>query len=65
VLVLHSASDEHIPVAQARRIFERAPRPKAFVSLSGPHDSQQWRQAPEVRAAWNELLAGPGDRWPA
>jgi pimeloyl-ACP methyl ester carboxylesterase len=63
VLVLHGERDEHIPVAQARRIYERAPGPKRFVGLPGSHRSTAWRRDPDVLAAWEELLAGRTERW--
>ncbi|HBY94869.1 MAG TPA: alpha/beta hydrolase [Chloroflexi bacterium] len=64
VLVLHSEDDEHIPVAQAFRVYAQAPGPKKFVRLGGPHSSTQWRRDPDVRAAWTELLAGRTEQWP-
>lgn len=63
VLVLHSPSDEHIPIVQARRLYERAPAPKRFVELGGRHGSAQWLGAADVRAAWEELLGRHTWRW--
>ncbi len=62
VLVLHSEDDEHIPIAQALRVYARARGPKKFMRLHGPHQSH-WQSAPGVRAAWEELLAERTDAW--
>jgi pimeloyl-ACP methyl ester carboxylesterase len=55
-LVIHSQEDEHIPIQQAQRLFQRAPGPKKFVALHGPHFGSYWQRDPEVRAAWRELI---------
>ena len=38
-LVLHSPTDEIIPYALGRRLFDAAPEPKRFVDLAGDHNS--------------------------
>ena len=51
VLVLHSPDDEIIPYSHGRRLYEAANEPKAFVDLSGSHNSgfvykrKEWVQA--------------------
>lgn len=37
VLVLHSPNDEVIPIADARRLYDAAHEPKAFVQIRGGH----------------------------
>lgn len=63
VLVLHSETDEHIPFAQALRVYERASGPKRFVCLLGSHFGTYWQLSPGVRAAWEELLSGRISQW--
>ncbi len=63
VLVLHSVSDEHIPIAQARRLYARAQGPKRFVSFYGSHFGGLWQHAPGVRTACAELLSGQIAHW--
>ncbi len=38
VLVVHSPDDEIVPIAQGRRIFERANEPKEFLQILGNHN---------------------------
>lgn len=38
VLVVHSPDDEIVPIAQGRRIFERAREPKEFLQIIGDHN---------------------------
>ncbi len=63
VLMLHSQSDEHIPITQALRVYERAPGPKKFLQLANSHFDHQWRYSPGVRSAWEELLNGRVEHW--
>lgn len=63
LLMLHSKTDEHIPVAQALRIYEQAPSPKKFVYLEGSHASRAWQHSTEVRTAWRELLSAHTTCW--
>jgi uncharacterized protein len=63
VLVMHSRGDEHIPIAQARAVFTRAPGPKKFVELHGVHHSGEWRHDSRVLAAWRELVDGETAAW--
>jgi uncharacterized protein len=65
ILCLHSPDDEHIPIAQALKIYARAPGPKRLVRFAGSHSSTQWRGTPEVGAAWKELLDGRTSGWEA
>ncbi|MDQ5822896.1 MAG: alpha/beta fold hydrolase [Chloroflexota bacterium] len=62
-LALHSADDEHIPISQAQRVYDRAPGPKKFVRYRGPHRGNQWQAAPGVREALEELLGGRTEHW--
>lgn len=39
VLIVHSRNDEIIPFDMGRSLYERAPEPRAFVELSGDHNS--------------------------
>lgn len=38
VLVIHSADDEIVPLAQGRALFDAAPEPKSFLELRGGHN---------------------------
>ena len=37
-LLLHAADDQAVPIAFGQRLFEAAPAPKEFVTLTGGHD---------------------------
>jgi uncharacterized protein len=50
LLVIHGESDEVVPFAQGRALFDAAPEPKAFVTLRG---SRHY----ELEAAWSEYWA--------
>jgi uncharacterized protein len=63
LLLLHSTSDEHIPIAHSERVYKRAKQPKKFVRYSGSHVSNAWQYSPEVRQAWEEILSGKTERW--
>jgi len=39
VLVIHSPEDEIIPYVHGRRLYDAAPRPKAFLTLRGDHNA--------------------------
>ena len=39
VLIIHSPQDELIPVRFGQRLFQNAPEPKMFLSISGDHNS--------------------------
>jgi putative redox protein len=63
LLVMHSPSDEIVPIDEARRIFEHARHPKSFFSLDGadhllgkPADSEY---AARVLAAWASRYVEP------
>ncbi|MDQ3927530.1 MAG: alpha/beta fold hydrolase [Chloroflexota bacterium] len=62
-LALHSEEDEHIPISQALKVYERAPGPKKFVRYHGPHRGHQWQAAPGVREALEELFGGRVEHW--
>jgi fermentation-respiration switch protein FrsA (DUF1100 family) len=63
LIILHSKTDKHIPIAQARQLYERANVTKLFVSFSAPHFSKIWQLVPEIRTGWRQLLAGDFSTW--
>ncbi|MGH2537012.1 MAG: alpha/beta hydrolase [Candidatus Promineifilaceae bacterium] len=63
VLILHSADDEHIPVAHAQRLFQASPVPKKLLVFRGPHFGSHWLRLEQVQAAWRELLAREFSSW--
>jgi fermentation-respiration switch protein FrsA (DUF1100 family) len=63
LLVLHSISDEHIPVEQARHLYAQAPGPKKLVLYTGSHFGGQWLHDPGVRAAVEELFSMSLEDW--
>jgi fermentation-respiration switch protein FrsA (DUF1100 family) len=56
VLVLHSLDDDIIPYAHGRRLYEAAREPKAFVELSGGHNSGFVFTRPEWVKAVGDFL---------
>jgi len=53
ILFLHSPEDAVIPVAEGRKLYEAAPRPKQFVEVSGGHidaSEKDPRFFPAIRA---------------
>jgi fermentation-respiration switch protein FrsA (DUF1100 family) len=56
VLVLHSPGDDIIPYAHGRKLYEAANEPKAFVELSGGHNSGFVYMRPEWVKALGEFL---------
>jgi fermentation-respiration switch protein FrsA (DUF1100 family) len=65
VVVIHSCEDEHIPVVQAHRLYERAPGAKKLVLERGSHFGRAWQRSPQVRGAWLELLNDRTECWQA
>jgi fermentation-respiration switch protein FrsA (DUF1100 family) len=63
LLILHSEMDEHIPIVQARQLYEKAKVSKLFVSFSAPHFSKIWQLVPEVRTGWRQLISGDFSTW--
>jgi pimeloyl-ACP methyl ester carboxylesterase len=57
LLLLHSMSDEHIPVEQARQLYAQAPGPKKIVLYNGSHFGNQWLHDPDVHAAIVEMFS--------
>ncbi|MDI6774987.1 MAG: alpha/beta hydrolase [Verrucomicrobiota bacterium] len=57
VLVAHSPGDEMIPYCQARRLFDAAPEPKAFVDLEGDHNAGGLEISASYRVAIREFVA--------
>jgi fermentation-respiration switch protein FrsA (DUF1100 family) len=56
VLVAHGPSDEMVPFAHGRRIFEAAPEPKRFVEIPGRHNDGGLDVDPAFRQALMEFL---------
>jgi uncharacterized protein len=57
LLVIHGESDEVVPFAQGRALFEAAPEPKAFVTLRGSRHYELEAAWSEYWAAWRGFLA--------
>jgi len=62
VLFLHSATDEVIPIAEGRRLYEAARGAKMFVQVDGTHLSAIDRSSPEFARAIHAFLASYGPR---
>jgi fermentation-respiration switch protein FrsA (DUF1100 family) len=56
LLVLHSETDEVIPYAQGRALFEAAPPPKTFFTIRGARHYDMEAAWPEYWAAWRAFL---------
>jgi pimeloyl-ACP methyl ester carboxylesterase len=63
LLMIHSRDDEHIPIDNARRLYQRAPGRKRFVTLCGSHFGSSWPNQPEVIEAWRQLLTRQTASW--
>lgn len=63
VLVLHSETDEVIPMAHGRRIYQAARAPKRFLALCGGHYGADWQTAPELASELSRLLSGEVVSW--
>jgi pimeloyl-ACP methyl ester carboxylesterase len=63
LLILHSETDEHIPIEHARELFEKANPPKKFIAFYGPHFGNHWLRNPAIHRAWKELVAGETEAW--
>jgi alpha-beta hydrolase superfamily lysophospholipase len=60
VLVIHGTSDEVIPFAQGRRIFERLTAPKRFIAIEqGRHNDLEQRDPATYWGAIEKFLATP------
>jgi fermentation-respiration switch protein FrsA (DUF1100 family) len=57
LLVIHGESDEVVPFAHGRALFEAAPEPKAFVTLRGSRHYELEAAWSEYWAAWRGFLA--------
>jgi pimeloyl-ACP methyl ester carboxylesterase len=62
VLFLHSATDEVIPIAEGRRLYEAARGAKMFVEVRGTHLSAIDRSSNEFAGAIRAFLASYGPR---
>jgi len=56
LLVIHGETDEVVPFAQGRAVFEAAPEPKTFVTLRGSRHYELEAAWSEYWAAWREFL---------
>jgi fermentation-respiration switch protein FrsA (DUF1100 family) len=57
LLVIHGESDEVVPFAQGRALFEAAPEPKTFVALRGSRHYDLEAAWSDYWAAWRRFLA--------
>jgi uncharacterized protein len=57
LLVIHGESDEVVPFAQGRALFEAAPEPKTFVTLRGSRHYDLEAAWPDYWASWRQFLA--------
>ena len=57
LLVIHGDSDEVVPFAQGRALFDAAPEPKTFVTLRGSRHYELEAAWSEYWAAWRRFLA--------
>jgi fermentation-respiration switch protein FrsA (DUF1100 family) len=56
LLVIHGESDEVVPFAQGRALFEAAPEPKTFVTLRGSRHYDLEAAWSDYWAAWRRFL---------
>jgi fermentation-respiration switch protein FrsA (DUF1100 family) len=56
LLVIHGDTDEVVPFAQGRALFEAAPEPKTFVSLRGSRHYDLQAAWSDYWAAWRRFL---------
>jgi len=57
LLVIHGETDEVVPFAQGRAVFEAAPEPKTFVTLRGSRHYELEAAWSDYWAAWRRFLA--------
>jgi len=57
LLVIHGESDEVVPFAQGRALFDAAPEPKTFVTLRGSRHYELEAAWSEYWSAWRRFLA--------
>jgi uncharacterized protein len=57
LLVIHGESDEVVPFAHGRALFEAAPEPKTFVALRGSRHYELEAAWSEYWSAWRRFLA--------
>jgi uncharacterized protein len=57
-LFLHARADEVIPLAHGRRLYDAAPRPKAFIELAGGHGDAFERDSAAYFGAIARFLEG-------
>ena len=63
LLILHGRADRVIPISHGRELFDSVETPKRFVELPGGHTDLEWRQHPQVRDAWAEVISGQARSW--
>ena len=57
LLVVHSPTDEIVPFAFGRRLFEGANEPKQFLEISGGHNERAYLADPTYRAALRAVIS--------
>jgi fermentation-respiration switch protein FrsA (DUF1100 family) len=57
LLVIHGETDEVVPFAQGRAVFEAAPQPKTFVTLRGSRHYELEAAWSDYWAAWRRFIA--------
>ena len=55
-LVTHSPDDDMIPYEMGRQLYEAAPEPKAFVALSGGHNSREYFEDDGYKSALRNIF---------
>lgn len=61
LLIVHGTSDETVPFAQGRALYEAAREPKSFLALKeGGHSDSYLVGGERYWNAWKDLLAGTG-----
>ena len=63
VLVTHSPEDDLVPYEMGRKLYEAAGPPKKFVELTGGHNTREYFDFPEYRAALEDILGGEAQNW--
>ena len=58
LLIIHSKDDEVIPYSHGKRIYNAAPGPKEFVTISGTHNHGIWDSIGLYREALRQFVTG-------
>ncbi len=57
VLIVHSSQDELIPFSHGQKIFDAAPEPKSFVTITGDHNEGYFTSGKAYTEGLNTFLA--------